>query len=131
MWLSGEREKAKMTPAPAEQGVVTLAHGELAVYLDGERRRVSLYAPGGLAWRPRVGERVLILKGGQEGEELFLLGKECLPPEPGQTRLGSGTGSILCGDGVEITGELLVNGEPLENMIRRIALAAVQEKEES
>lgn len=124
MWLSGERTKKRAAEPAAEWGPVTVA-GPSAVYLGGERRQVPVCCPGGYAWAPKVGDQVLVLKAGAEGEQPYILGKtgsgEKL--EPGQVRLGSGTCGVLCGDRLELTGEVRVNGEDLEELVARIVAA--------
>lgn len=121
MWLSGERTKRRAAEPAAEWGPVTVA-GPAAVYLGGERRKVAVCAPGGLAWMPRVGERVVVLKAGAEGEQPYILGKSGSGGklEPGQVRLGSEDCGILCGDRLELTGDVLFNGEGLEELVARI-----------
>lgn len=122
MWLSGEREEKAVEEAAAESGPVTLTGAEIAVYLAGERRNVALCAPGGYAWRPRVGQEVLVLKAGRDRERPYILG--VAEPEgelaPGQVRLGSEEVGVTCdGKTVALTGQVTINGESLESFIRR------------
>ena len=69
MWIS-EREwrRAEQARAAALAGEVTLAGDPAGVYLDGERRALPVFGPGGYVWRPAVGQRVLVLKAGERGE---------------------------------------------------------------
>ena len=121
MWISAERTKKAAGEAAAEWGAVTVA-GPTAVYLGGERRRVALCCPGGIAWHPKVGEEVLVLKAGPDAEQPYILGLTRTEPlQPGQVRVGSPACGLLCGDALELTGSVMVNGEELEGLIRRIA----------
>ena len=121
MWISEERTRKAAGEAAAEWGEVTVA-GPTAVYLGGERRNVAMCCPGGFAWRPRVGVEVLVLKAGAEGEQPYILGvTQIRELEPGQVRVGSPACGLLCGEHMELTGPVYVNGEELEQMVRRIA----------
>ena len=56
MWISQQGQKAQShTGGRAEVGRVTLAGNPVGVYLDGERRELPLFGPGGYAWRPEQG----------------------------------------------------------------------------
>lgn len=116
MWLARRMKKTPAGEAAAEDGVVTLAGGEVAVYAQGERRGLPVYSPGGCCWRPAVDDRVLVLKLGAEGEQCCVAGKLSEPEkalEPGELMLCSrGGASIrLKNDGtVEITGAVKING---------------------
>ena len=71
MWLS---ERAAARPSggiKAEVGIVTIGGKETAVLLDGEYRALGCVAPGGIGWRPRVGDEVLVLETG-DGERWIL-----------------------------------------------------------
>lgn len=121
MWISEERTKKVAGESAAEWGAVTVA-GPAAVYLGGERRKVALCCPGGFAWRPKVGEEVLVLKAGPDAEQPYILGLTQVEElEPGQVRLGSRECGLLCGEELELTGPVTVNGERLEELVRRIA----------
>lgn len=121
MWISEQRTKKTAGEPAAEWGAVTLA-GPAAVYLGGERRKVAVCCPGGFAWRPKVGDEVLVLKAGPEGEQPYILGLTRMEEvEPGQVRVGSRECGVLCGETLELTGEVRVNGEELEELVRRIA----------
>lgn len=122
MWLSEERAKRTAAEPTAEWGTVTVA-APSAVYLGGERRKVPVCCPGGYAWRPAVGDEVLVLKTGSEGEQPYILGRtggaeEIL--EPGQVRLGSFQCGLLCGEELELHGTVRVNGVELEDLVRRV-----------
>ena len=122
MWLSEERSRKAAAEAAAEWGMVTIGD-PAAVYLAGERRQVPICCPGGYAWRPAVGEQVLVLKAGQEGEQPCILGKaqeEKSGLQPGQVRISGDRCSILWGDELQLIGAVQVNGESLEELIRRV-----------
>ena len=82
-------------------------------------KEVSTSAPGGYAWRPKNGERVLVIKGGTLGEERYVAGsldaaREQDDLDDGEVRIyaESGGASItLRRNGhVEIEGDLFING---------------------
>ena len=113
---------------------MTLGGDPAAVYLGGERRWVSLYTPGGYQWRPKAGDKVLVVKAGDHREIPCLVGKR--PDElseedelpPGSVRIHSGTGVVLLneegltlqGDEVALEGDITVNGQSLQSYIQNI-----------
>ena len=62
MWTANRKREGRTEECAADQGVVTLGGDPAAVYLGGERRWVSLYTPGGYQWRPKAGDKVLVVK---------------------------------------------------------------------
>lgn len=123
MWLSEERGKAAAEEPCAQWGRVTLSE-PTAVYLSGEKRNVSLCCPGGIRWRPAVGEEVLVLKAGSEGEQSYLLGsvrsgKSGL--KAGEVLLGNEGATLRLGKKLYLQGEVRVGSDSLENYIRRVA----------
>ena len=115
MWLAQRKQKIISEEPMAEDGVVTLAGDQLGVYLQGERRGLPIYGPGGYCWHPDVGDRVLVLKLGQEGEQYCVAGTTAEAAEqlePGEVMLRCGQASIwLKLDGsIEIIGNLKING---------------------
>ena len=120
MWLS-ERKRGRQY-GEAMVGQTTLSGDPAGVYLDAERRTLAVFAPGGYAWRPAVGEEVLVLK--QEGEKTCAVGVRCggdLAPGEVLIHAGQGDAAIKLGnDGtVELMGQVLINGVPLEEMRNR------------
>lgn len=119
MFLADQRRKQQQEPG-AQVGRVTLAGMPAGVELAGERRKVSVCAPGGYHWRPELGERVLVVKSGAQGSPCLagVVEGEDLPPGqvwisvcPGVgVRLTRDGGIVLEGD-VEISGTLFVNGQ--------------------
>lgn len=118
MWLSRKlTQQEKQNTASAEDGTVTVDRGEVAVFSSGEDRGVRVASPGGFFWRPKNGERVLVIKGGTFGEEPFVVGAvQESGGEPGEIRIAPAEGNaeiLLHNDGrVDINGELFVNGMP-------------------
>lgn len=118
MWIA---ERSRRRPEPetaAAVGQVTLPGDPAGVCLDGERRQVPVFAPGGYVWRPRRGEQVLVIKTGEQGEAPCVLGERCQDKwelEEGEVVLYSGKAALhLKKDGtVDITGTLTVNGQPV------------------
>ncbi len=125
MWLSKGRNEPVAREAVAESGPVTVQGPQAAVYLAGERRQVALCSPGGLTWRPRVGQEVLVLKAGQDLESPYILGVDGMEQgdnlAPGEVMLSGEGASVRCGSSVELTGQVKVNGEDLEALISRLA----------
>ena len=117
MWLSErERRRVEERRAAALVGQVTLGGDPAGVYLDGERRDLPVFGPGGYVWRPGLGQQVLVLKAGEQGEAPCVAGAECggqWTLEPGEVLIHSGEASIrLKADGtVAVTGRMTVNGK--------------------
>ncbi len=121
MWMgkqlsAAERLRQEET-AMAEVGVVTMSSPRAAVLGRGEERDLPLFGPAGIAWRPRNGESVLVIKGGNDRDEACIVGVELTNGpgglEPGELYLFSAGGASvrLKNDGrVEILGELYING---------------------
>lgn len=123
MWTSQRRREPPVREAPAELGAVTLGGDPAGVSLGGERRQVAVYAPGGYCWRPSLGDRVLVLKAGVEGETPCILGRaqDSADLKPGEVRLSGETGEVLLSaKGVELEGQVYVNGITLEQLIAQI-----------
>lgn len=121
MWI-WERERRAVREEPlAQLGQMTLSGAVTGANLGGERRWLNLCAPGGFQWSPREGEQVLVLKLPDGGQPCILgvVGQEA-SLRPGQVKLTGGNCTLLLGDGLELTGEVRVNGENLEEMIRRV-----------
>ena len=129
MWLS---EKVKFggesNALLAETGEVSINGTSLAVMTQNEMRRLSMAFPGGFRWRPRVGQRVLVLKTG-DGEsvvigavadsaagadgDMLIEGERCAVSlkNDGSVII---SGDSICLDGeVDIVGSLTVNGEEI------------------
>ena len=134
MWTSNRMREGRAGECAADPGTVTLGGDPAAVYLGGERRWVSLYAPGGYEWRPKAGDKVLVIKAGDHRELPCLVGKRPDTPEeddelpPGAVRIRSGTGTVLLneegltlqGETVALEGDVEINGQTLNAYIREI-----------
>ncbi len=129
MWLSGEARRREETPSGAQAGYTTLGGDGGAVYLDGERRAVAVYGPGGYQWSPAPGQEVLVLKNGGAGAAYCVAAARTAEGcAPGEVRISAPGGAAvhLTADGaVELTGRVLVNGVAIEDMIRQFVGAAV------
>ena len=114
--------------------------GPAGVYLGGERRWVAVCAPGGYQWRPRTGDKVLVVKAGDQREIPCLAGvrqpeiqEKEEPLEAGAVRITGGSGRmdlnakgvVLDGKETALKGRVTVNGERLEDLVRRIAADVV------
>lgn len=114
MWISKQNSRNSQTQAlepAADTGAVTLSGSTLAAYSGGERRELALYAPGGILWKPEIGDQVLLLRLGEEGQPCVagMLCPEAEDLAPGELLLRSKGASIcLRNDGtIELTGTLV------------------------
>lgn len=119
MWTWEQERRHRAEEPPAQLGMVTLGGAETAANLGGERRWLGVCTPGGLQWKPRQGEQVLVLKSGQEAWVLGVMHEE-EEIEPGQVRLRGENCSVLLANAVEIQGEVKLNGQPLKDYICKI-----------
>ena len=140
MWTSNRKTEGRTVEAAADLGLVTLGGDPAGVSLGGERRWVAVCAPGGYQWRPQTGDKVLVVKAGDQREIPCLAGvrqpeiqeKED-PLEAGAVRITGGSGRmdlntkgvVLNGKETALKGRVTVNGERLEDMIWRIAADVV------
>lgn len=110
----GKRERRENPAGTAFTGPVTLPGDPAGAYLEGERRGVEIYAPGGYHWVPAAGDQVLVLKTGERGEKPCAVGVAAGGQglKPGEVLISSGACAIKLGaDGrVCVTGSLTVNG---------------------
>jgi len=131
MWTSSQtRQVAQGTESRAQVGVVTVSGREAGVYLNGERRWLPVFAPGGYRWTPGVGEKVLVLKTGADGEQPCVVGREPdgeTDLEPGEAELYAKNCSVHLDryGRINLTGTVTVNGVELSELIRRIAASMV------
>lgn len=125
MWTSERNRTQPVREVPAELGTVTLGGDPAGVSMGGERRWLQVFTPGGYCWRPTVGDKVLVLKAGSQGETPCILGTQQQMEElgPGEVRLNGGESSVYLGkDKLELKGRLLINGRTLEEIITEIVL---------
>lgn len=121
MWIAGwlRRTEEPQETAQTESGTVTIGGSAAGVLSRAEERNIPLAAPGGYAWRPKNGERVLVVKGGTLGEERYVVGsldaaREDMELGDGEVCIyaeGGGASITLRRNGhVEIEGDLFING---------------------
>ena len=130
MWISDRRRTTPSREAVADLGQVTLSGDPAGVFLGGERRWLPVFAPGGYRWRPQVGQQVLVLKAGLEGEAPCVAGVQQPQDglEPGEIRLSGGSGELrLNSGGVALSGPVTINGQSLEALIRALIPQALAE----
>ena len=113
MWISRQGMSRDGRQEAARVGVVSLPGDPAAVLLDGERRQVPVFAPGGY-------QRVLVVKAGPDGEQpcaAGVRGQRAWNLAPGEVVLYSGGGAAsirIRNDGViSMSGTVLVNGLPV------------------
>ena len=115
MWLSRQRQVPRRGVA-ALTGPVTVPGDPAGAWLEGERRGVAVYAPGGYHWVPAAGQEVLVLKAGGEGEKPCALGAAQdsgawgQPPGHVGLTVGNAADRLTLEGSVEVTGLLKVNG---------------------
>lgn len=109
------RERQERRSGEALTGPVTLPGDPAGAYLEGERRGIAVYAPGGYHWVPDTGNEMLVLKTGQRGEKPCAIGvatgEEGLKPGEILIKCGKASIKLTQDKRVEIKGWLVVNGE--------------------
>lgn len=138
MWLSGQ-QKRPADNGEGQTGTVTMNGSELAVMLESERRGLEIYTPAGYRWTPKVGQRVLVIKG--QGEIPCVIGVKKDDDVPDQVGIVAKVLNVSGDSGVRITtrgsatvrgleidldGVVVVNGERLENLIERIVIEVLK-----
>ena len=132
MWLSGQ-QKRSADCGEGQTGIVTVGGGKAAVMLDSERRGLEVYAPAGYRWTPEVDQRVLVIQG--KGEIPCIVGVRQDSERPDSVEVCAKTVDVsgqdvsvraggcaaVAGQSVDLRGQVLVNGTPLETVITRIA----------
>ena len=118
MWTSDRRKTRQAGESWVDWGEVTLEGDPAGAYLDGERRQLAVYGPGGYCWKPVLGDRVLVLKATQGEAETLGAGEVSISSS------GAESGLLLRTDGrLELNGQVMVNGQSLNGLIRQIVLA--------
>ena len=115
MWLS-KQQKQPARSGEGWTGVVTVSGDSLTVRLDSEVNAPELYGPAGYVWKPKAGDRVLVIKG--EGERPCVVGvkKGAVPDEV-----------TLEAKKINLQGEVLVNGTALEEYVRALSREVLEE----
>lgn len=114
MWMARPRGRDLLEEETAQTGQVTLAGTPAGVGLEGERREVPLFGPGGYHWAPHQGDTVLVIKTGPEESPAAVGVRETEDLEPGEVWLSvaEGAGIRLKPDGtIALTGKVTVNGQ--------------------
>ena len=125
MWTSEQKRGRQAGTSAAELGTVTLGGDPAGVSMGGERRWLEVYCPGGYTWRPTAGDKVLVLKAGEEGESPCILGTRQQEGDlkPGEVRITGGECAVYLGQKrLELNGRVFVNGQSLESLIANIVL---------
>lgn len=93
--------------------------------MGGERRWMPVYSPGGYFWKPAKDEQVAVLHMGAEQEAPGVVGR--VQDETGEELevgdvliSGNGTRLLLNQWGLDVTGEMTINGKKLEDLIREL-----------
>lgn len=115
MWIA-QQQKRRTGGGGSQVGQVTLGGDPAAVCLDGERRELPVFGPGGYIWRPARGDQVLVIKTGADGEAPCVAGTRCGGAEAlreGEVLIRCGGASIHLTSGGQIllTGDVRVNGK--------------------
>jgi hypothetical protein len=111
MWITRQAVRPVSGNSGAGRGAVTVSGDTLAVFSGGERRDASLCTAGGILWRPRLEEEVVLLSLDGEQSRPCVLGVLASPDtdlEPGELRLQSDGASLTLrnnGD-IELVGQL-------------------------
>ena len=116
MWMTERGGKRRETKEAARVGSVTLPGDPAGAVLDGERRELPVFGPGGYVWRPVQGQQVLVITAGPDGEQPCVAGMRDgieWALAPGEVLIYSGGASILLrNDGlISILGTVLINGK--------------------
>jgi len=120
MWTWERERRGQARERDVQLGEVTLSGEETAANLGGERRWLRTCTPGGFGWRPRQGDKVLVLKA---GDEVWVLGVEQEGQiQPGQVKLTGPGCALLLDKKLEITGGVDLNGQSLEDYVRGIVI---------
>lgn len=119
MWIGkqmAETTRPREDSTAVDLGVTTIGGTSVAAETRGEDRDLPVYGPGGYFWQPKVGDQVLVIKGGVSGDEQCVAGTAQVGAPatmgPGDIYLSSGSASIyLHVDGrIDIEGDLYING---------------------
>ncbi len=119
MWLAEQLAISGMEAREqAAAGEVSIGGRNPAVVTDAERREGQVLCPGGYAWSARVGQKAVVLGGGQtlvagvlEAPPVALAPGEVCIYAPGGARI------VLKNTGrIELTGEVYLNGVKVEGL---------------
>ena len=114
MWMARPRGQSLLEEPAAQTGPVTVDGILVGVGLEGERRDVALFGPGGYHWAPGRGDQVLVVKTGPEEAPALVGVRQEDDLEPGEVFLSvaEGAGIRLKPDGtIALTGKITINGQ--------------------
>lgn len=134
MWIAKQSKRATGRGRHAQMGVVTAQGEQVGVYADGYQQLLPVAAPGGYRWRPKNGQRVLVMKSGADGEAACILAQQeetDAQLRPGEAELyADGCSVKLKADGkLELNGTVLVNGVSVEALIETAVQQALARQE--
>lgn len=112
MWIS-EKLAQNKTPVQNTAASVSFTDGGTASLMTGgEARGIPMYSCGGVVWRPKTGDGMLVFKTAGSGEICALTPSDPSQVAPGEVMLQNGNASVyIKNDGtVHITGTLFING---------------------
>ncbi|MEG0321902.1 MAG: hypothetical protein RR606_06885 [Oscillospiraceae bacterium] len=119
MFLAENARRGKGVPPGTALGPVTLEGNAVAAYLEGERRNLPVFSPGGYRWAPAVSQNVLVLGTEDEGGTPCVVGVQqgdTPALAPGEVRISSAGGAAISFNNsgvVRLTGNIIANGEVL------------------
>jgi len=123
MWMSQREKQGRKQESASDMGVMTMG-SEPAVLMGGERRWAQVCTPGGYRWRPAPGDQVLVIKAGDEQESPCVAGvcqQQDQAPPAGEVHISGGDGQVkLTAKGVELEGDIYINGKPLAQAVKEI-----------
>ena len=116
MWMGKQAARQPGRSEEAALGTVTIGGAEPAVYTGSESREVAVIGPGCYWWAPAEEETALVLRAGEQAEQVCLTGRQAGEPPvelaPGEAVIGCGGSYIhLAADGtITIHGEIVLEG---------------------
>ena len=110
-WLSDKGRAAPQTGTYSGK----VSSGLLSVIGTGETRELDVCAPGGYYWKPRIGQNVIVVKTGAEGEAQSIIGSSDAPENSTTVNMEAGEIYISSFGGAYIylknNGDVIINGQ--------------------
>ncbi|MEG1633339.1 MAG: hypothetical protein RR314_04735 [Oscillospiraceae bacterium] len=123
MWLAertaGDADRSELAANVCE---TTIGGDSPAVMADGEKRSLSVLSPGGVFWKPSVGQNVLVISCGDGAVVAGAVQRDApAAMQPGELYIKSNgaelrlknNGDIELFGNISVTGTLKVNGLPV------------------